>query len=156
MNKKFIKSDLYEKIMDNIPVCCVDLVVKRGRSFLLVKRIQEPLKNEWCMLGGRIFFWETLIEAAKRKLREEVNIKKAKSIEFLGIGEGRYKKGIFNKPIHTISIVYLIEVSEKENNVKKEINVIIDKTSSDFKWFDAVQSGFHPYVKKFLKLAGFK
>ena len=150
MGKNFIPEKIYQEIIDYMPICCIDLVVKCENYFLLVKRAQEPCKNKWWLPGGRVLFNETLEQAARRKLKEEVNIRMIKKIKFLGVGEFRRKKGRFNKPVHTIASVYLVQVDKKEKD-----NVKIDRTSAEYRWFDKPLRGFSPYVKKFLKLADF-
>jgi len=150
MPKNFIPRDLYKKIVSLIPICCVDLVIKMKNSFLLVKRKENPAKNKWWFPGGRVLFGESLIEAVKRKIKEELNIRKFKNIKFLGIEELKFQKGRFNKPVHSIANVFLIEL-----NKKNCFNIQPDQTIFKYKWFNSIQKNFHPYIKKFLKLAKF-
>ena len=75
--KKLIPEKLYQKIVNVIPVCCVDLVIKKNNQFLLVKRLEDPARSKWWFPGGRVLFNESLKNAVKRKLREELNIRKA-------------------------------------------------------------------------------
>ncbi|MFH1894574.1 MAG: NUDIX domain-containing protein [Patescibacteria group bacterium] len=151
MKKNFIPENLYKRIIGFVPICCVDLVVKQGNKFLLVKRVEYPLKNKWWFPGGRVLFGESLNSAVLRKLREETNVKKAKKIKFLGIGELKFKRGQFNGPIHGIVCVFLVEIDKNRTN-----NVRPDRTSSQVRWFDFIQRNFNSYLKKNLKLAGFK
>jgi colanic acid biosynthesis protein WcaH len=151
MSKNFISENLYQKIISLIPISCVDLVIKKNDSFLLVKRLENPAKNQWWFPGGRILFNESRQQAVKRKLKEELNIKNPQRIKFLGVGETKFKKGKFNKPIHTINNVFLVELTKKEST-----GIRSDPTIAQCKWFNSIQKGFHPYLKKFLKLAGFK
>ena len=151
MSKKFIPEKLYRKIINLVPMCYVDLVVKKKDTFLLIKRLENPAKNQWWFPGGRILFNEKLQEAVKRKLREEVNIKNFQKIQFLGIKEMSFKKGIYKKPICGIANVFLVEVEESDCG-----GIKLDKTSKDYRWFEGIQKNFHPYLKQFLKLANFK
>lgn len=150
MNKKIIPEKLYQKIIDRLPICCIDLVIKKNKSFLLVKRLKNPARKKWWFPGGRVFFNESLEDAARRKLREELNIKKIHKIKFLGVGEAKFNKGLFNKPIHSIANVFLVNLTEKEC-----LNIKSDQTIISYRWFRSVQKGFHPFIKRFLKSAGF-
>ncbi len=132
-------------------MCYVDLVVKKGNSFLMVKRAENPVKGKWWFPGGRLLFNEKLREVVKRKLKEEVNIRNFGRSKFLGAKELSFKKGIFKKPIYGVANVFLVEVAEKDCR-----NIQVDKTSVNYKWFKEIESGFHPYLKEFLRLAGFK
>jgi colanic acid biosynthesis protein WcaH len=149
--EKYIPEKLYKKIMEYLPIPCVDIVVKTGNRFLLTKRTQVPLKGQWWLPGGKIFFNENLTDALKRKLAEELNLKKFQQIKFLGPGEIKFKKGHFGIPEHDITLVYLVILGKKHAE-----NIKLDKTASEYKWFNKVQNNFHPYLKKFLKMAKFK
>ena len=52
----------------------VDIVYLRGTYVLLVKRKGYPGKGLWALPGGFIHNNETLLDAAKRELKEETNI----------------------------------------------------------------------------------
>ncbi len=151
INKRLIPKDRFKKIIQLVPICCADAIIKRRNSFLLVKRGESPAKNRWWFPGGRVLFNESLQSAVKRKLKEELNIKKIKQIKFLGVGETRFKKGKFGKPAHTINNVFLVELEKKQAD-----NIRTDKTISAYRWFEKISKNFHPYIKKSLKLAGFK
>jgi colanic acid biosynthesis protein WcaH len=151
MSKKFIPEKLYQKIVGLLPICCVDLVIKKNNSFLLVKRLENPVKNHWWFPGGRILFNESLQFALKRKLKEELNIKNFQKVKFLGVKEKKFKRGRFNKPVYTINNVFLVKIPKKECS-----NIRTDYTAATYKWFEGIQKEFHPYIKNFLELAGFK
>lgn len=63
--------------------------------------------------GGRIFLNENPTSAAKRKLKEELGLINIKKFKFLGVAESRFRKGRFKIPSHTISIVFLVELDQK-------------------------------------------
>ncbi len=151
MNKNFIPEDLYKKIIHNVPLCCVDIIIKMDNSFLLIKRSEEPAKNKWWFTGGRVLFNEKLETAVKRKLKEELNIERVKKIKLLGVEEIKFKKGDSGKPIYNIGIVFLVEIDKKQAD-----NIQIDQTSSEYKWFDKIQKNFHLHLKRFLKKSSFK
>lgn len=149
-DKKYIQPALYKKIINSVPLCCVDLVIRRGSRFLMVRRAQDPAKKEWWFPGGRVYFNETLLQAAKRKIREEVNIKSFEKLEFLGFKEFGFKKGLYGLPVWSIAGVFFAEVSDQDCADMKP-----DRTMSDLKWFGSAEPGFRPYLKEFIKKAGF-
>ena len=151
MDKRFISENLYKKIVTLLPICCVDLVVKMANSFLLAKRLDTPYKGIWFFPGGRIFFGESFEAAIKRKLKEELNIRNFRKIKFLGAENLKFQRGRFGKPGQTKVNVFLVKISKGDGS-----RLRLDKTHSEWRWFDAIRKDFHPYLKKFLTLAGFK
>jgi colanic acid biosynthesis protein WcaH len=149
--KKFIEPKTYRKIVESMPIACVDLVVKNKRKFLFLKRKDDPAKGKWWFPGGRVFFNESLETTVNRKLKEEINVVNPLRIKLLGVGETMFKKGRFGKPAHTINSVWLAEISDRQAQ-----GIRLDKTSADYKWLDKIGKDFHPYLKNFLKKAGFK
>ena len=145
-----IPDSLYQKIHASIPVPCVDTVVDDGHgNFLLVKRKNKPEKGAWWFPGGRVLRGERLQETALRKLKQETGLK-GRVIRLLGVYDYFSKVGYFpGIPAHTIAIVYHAKV----NPTRK---VVIDWQSSDSKWCRKISPRWRPYVKKFLKEAGFK
>ena len=57
------------------PIVGVGAIIFEGQSILLVKRDHEPGKGQWSLPGGAVEVGETLIEALKREIYEEVSIK---------------------------------------------------------------------------------
>ena len=152
MQKSLISTNLYRKFTSQLPLACIEMVVESNGRFVLVKRKSLPCKNQWWFPGGRVFFNETLLGTAKRKLEEELGIKKIKSVKFLGIGESRFKKGYFNLPSHTINSIFLVRISDSEAK-----NIKLDRIGhSDYRWQKKIPKGISPYLKKFLKKSDFK
>ena len=109
-----IPSSLYKKIHRVLPLVCVDLVVRdRSRkSFLLIKRANEPEIGKWWFPGGRIFKNEMLKTAVLRKLREEVGLR-GRVIKILGVHEYFSRTGYFQGTnSHTVPIVFLVDLVE--------------------------------------------
>lgn len=150
MNKKaqLIPSDLYEKIHMTMPIACVDIIIINDNSFLLVKRKNKPAQNQWWFPGGRILKDETLIEAVIRKSFEETRLK-VKIINRIGVEETIFPDGPFNSATHTINVVYLTKVINPET-------IKLDEQSGEYNWFSGINENWHPYIKNFLSLAGFK
>ena len=112
---KVIPTDFYRKIVDVIPILCVDVVIRDKDRFLLVKRANEPVRGRWWVPGGRVLKGETITTAAKRKMKEELGIN-VKLLEPLGYYEKHFKKNEFGleSGIHTVSIVVLAKLLSSE------------------------------------------
>ena len=54
------------------PTCCA-CIVHEGK-LLMILRGQEPSKGQWSFPGGRIELGETIFEAVKREVGEEVGV----------------------------------------------------------------------------------
>lgn len=146
---KKINAKLYRKILEVLPISCVDLVIVSGKSFLMVKRKNKPAKGEWCVPGGRVFKNETLIQAVGRKVKEETGLKKFKIVKFLTVKEFFSKDSEFGPSTHTIDSVFIIQASLKDP-------LVTDNQSSDIRWFREVDKRWIKYARDILKLAGFK
>ena len=58
-----------------MPVVCVDALIINENEYLLVKRKNDPLKNKFWMVGGRLNKNELIVNGIKRKIYEEIGIK---------------------------------------------------------------------------------
>lgn len=56
------------------PIIGVGGIIFRGRKVLLVRRAKSPGKGQWSLPGGAIELGETLEEALKREVFEEISI----------------------------------------------------------------------------------
>jgi colanic acid biosynthesis protein WcaH len=142
----FIKEKLYKKIMEKVPVVCTDaLILNEKKEFLLIKRKNEPLKNIYWMIGGRLHKNELIENGIKRKLHQEIGVKNIK-VKYLGFFEEFFlkTKQNVNNGFHSISFVYLAFIN---SNTK----IKIDEQSSEFKWFKKLPLIFYktiPWLKK--------
>ncbi len=97
----------YKEFIHFMPICCVDVVVHVGRSFLLVKRIQEPAKDEWWFPGGRVLKNELLTAGVIRKVREEIGLEVTIEKQ-IGAYDTIFDTSSFGIPVHTINIAFLV------------------------------------------------
>jgi ADP-ribose pyrophosphatase YjhB (NUDIX family) len=56
------------------PVVGVGAVVVREGRALIVRRAHEPRKGEWSLPGGLLDLGESLVDAARREVREETGL----------------------------------------------------------------------------------
>ena len=95
-------------------------------NVLLIKRKNEPFKDCWALPGGFMEIDETLVECAKRELKEETGIDVDTS--------KLYFKKILDKVDRdsrgrVISVVYMTHVS-------KQIKVKVGDDAKEYAWFD--------------------
>ncbi len=151
MTQHKINNTEYKCIIENMPICCVDVVICHCNKILLVYRNNEPAKNEWWFPGGRVYKNEKLEEAGIRKAYEEVGIK-VQIVKMIGVYETMFNKGPFDdleSGVHTVNIYFLVKPTSENFKIK------IDDTSSDYRWIDKIEENLHPHVKKVLKTLEF-
>ena len=102
--------------------CCI---IKDGK-ILLQKRSDN---NKWAIHGGCLELGENFLEALKREVKEELNVKLINP-EFIQIYSGEDMHYIYpnNDEVYTIMAVYLVK--EFEGNLKSNEEV------SKLEWFD--------------------
>ena len=65
----FIPKGDYEKILEVLPILCVDCVISHNGKCLLLRRINEPAKGQYWFPGGRVNKNEKIKDASLRKAR---------------------------------------------------------------------------------------
>lgn len=88
------------------PSITVDIVIfsdfEKDKKFVLIKRKNDPFKNQWAIPGGFVEYGETVENAAIREAKEETGIDiELKELFDVYSGPNRDSRG------HTITIVYL-------------------------------------------------
>lgn len=139
---------LYQQIHKHMPIPCVDVIVIHNSHFLLLKRKNRPAQEDWWFLGGRIYRDETLSSAVIRKTKEEAGIN-TQNPKLLGLDETMFPDGPFDWSTHTINAVFLVQVNKNQP-------IKLDGQSSEYRWFNTIDTDWHPYIQKFLIQAGFK
>lgn len=137
-----IPNDLYKKILENMPILCIDFVLVNNGKVLLTLRTKEPSKNQWWIQGGRVHKNEKLVDTVTRKAKEEVGID-VEIIRILGVYEIMFEKGAFDLPVHDVAVCFLVK---PKDNVK----ISLDHTHQKYKWIDKIDEELHPYVKEVL------
>lgn len=116
-----IESELYSKIVESIPILCVDgFIISDGR-ILLLKRNNTPAKGQWWVPGGRVLKNESLEKALFRKITDETNLT-VNLINRLDVCETIFEDK------HTVNICYLLTTSD--------LNVKLNSEHSEYNWFD--------------------
>jgi len=145
---KKIPEKEYKKIISKVPVPCVDALIHIGPKFLLFKRNEEPIKDQWFTSGGRVMFGETLEKAVLRRVKEETGIK-IRIEKMIGVYQTMFKKNAFeNRKYHTINVAFLARPASKKFKIK------LDKTHRDFMITGKISKNFHWYLKSMIRDSG--
>lgn len=139
-----IPAEIYKKILENVPIPCVDLVVHHKGKVLLLLRNDEPAKGKWWLPGGRVHKNEKLKDAAFRKVREEtgLNVSVEKRI---GVYETMFGKSPFGTGVHNVTVGFLVKVTDKKLQIR------LDRTSKNFRWIDNLEEDLDPYVRMLIR-----
>lgn len=146
---KKLSENFYKRVLDSMPIPCVELIIFYNRKILLVYRKFKPAENKWWIPGGRIYKNERLEDAAKRKAFEELGLT-VKIIRKVGVYNTFFNDGPFgikngvHTINHTINAVFVVAPKEKKFRIK------LDQTSFDFKWIGSLEKNLAPYIKKLI------
>jgi colanic acid biosynthesis protein WcaH len=139
----------YRKIQAAMPIPCVDLLVSNSLDeILLLRRNNEPCKDQWWFPGGRVLIGETRETAARRKLLEECGLAPS-DISEIGTYDVILPLPSQTAPSHAISTLFSVTVIGSPN-------VVVDAQSKNFAWMkpDAwLQRTLHPFVEEHLRHA---
>jgi len=137
-----IPDQLYSKIIDVMPIPCVDLlVVDRHRNILMLKRKNEPAQGQWWLPGGRVHFGETRHAAAIRKLYEECRLE-ADSIQELGTYDLILDVPGRKNGSHGITTLFYAQIVDRNA-------LFLDKQSEKAKWLQIDEwkgQSLHPFI----------
>lgn len=133
MQNKRIEQELYNQILLNMPIICCDLLIFLRGQYLLIRRNQEPCKDQLYFPGGRLLKNETLENACIRIAREETGLE-CSVRKFLGVYETDFKTGPNGIPVHTINMTYFLHALSSD--------VRLDSTSSAYYWISQNNSPY--------------
>jgi len=137
--KKEIPEAVFQKIKENVPLSCVDIILVKNKEFLLVKRAIPPYKNKWCLPGGIIKRNQKIIQRLEQLGREELGIR-IKNMKPLGFYEKMYRDR------HDIAHCYIVKSFDE---------VKLDYQANKKEFFKKIPKNTAPFHKKMLKDAGF-
>ena len=126
----FIEKQLYGDIQRVLPILCVDVLVRYEGKYLLIRRTEEPVKDVFWVIGGRVNKGEDLRSAALRKIREETGLAPFE-MEMIGVYEDTYEEsslGRIEGGYHTVAVVFEAFVGSLDN-------LKLDDTSAEWGLF---------------------
>jgi|SRR3989344_256812 len=141
-----ISRHFYKKILRVMPNLAVDAVIVYRGKFLLLRRAIPPRKGEWWLPGGRVVKSESPAKSAKNKIYEETGVR-IRPMRLLGI-DSMYERR-WGIKVQTCTFVYLARPI-------KSLGIRTNFNNTEYQWFEKVNPAWHPYVKKFVHLAGFR
>lgn len=106
----------------------MDFLIHCKGKYLLIKRTQEPVKDVYWVIGGRMRFKETVKDLASRVQIREVGT-------FLNVGNPIGFSNYFfpdvpdSRATHTPTLLNLVKVSDI-------FEPVLDDTSADYIWSD--------------------
>ena len=122
----FIPEEEYQKIMKTVPVFCADFMIRCRDKILLIKRTEEPVKDVYWVIGGRLRFKETIEELAERVQVREIG-RHFPNFKLIGFSNFLFPNVPNARATHTPTLLYVVDVEET-------FDPIIDDTHSDFMW----------------------
>lgn len=121
-----IPDEQYNFILKNMPIFCLDWLIRCGDKYLLLKRAQQPLKGRYWHIGGRLKMDETLTMAAKRLQTREIG-RYCGSGELLCFSNYMFEKCEDARATHTPAIAFLVDVDH-------EFVPKLSDTETDYMW----------------------
>ena len=136
---------LYNKIIDVLPILCVDGFIVDDDKILLLKRNNYPAINEWWVPGGRVVKNELLCDSIIRKVKEETGLD-VEILNQIGITETIFETK------HTVNVCFSLRV--KSDN----INITINSEHSEYKWFkmDSLPININSELYKIIKIMNYE
>ena len=138
-----ISTKQYKMILEKMPLLCVDVVIRNpSGEHLLVKRVNEPLKGRWWVIGGRVHKNETLKQAVIRKVKQETGLAINK-MQPMGYYEDKFKNNSIKlaTPLHAVSVVFVVTIGD-------DVKVRLDAQSSEWKFAKRLPVDFR--VRRFI------
>ena len=115
----------------------------------MVKRKENPAKDKWWLVGGRVFKNESLESAARRKVTEEIGLSVNSLVRLIEGYELLFKEDPYGhgNGTHTVVTCFMSEI-ETIKNIK------LDDFHSHYRIFRHYKNDWHHYLKECLAQAG--
>jgi colanic acid biosynthesis protein WcaH len=145
----FIDQELFDQILQHMPIACVDVAIVYNGCVLLVRREDAPARGQWWVPGGRVVKGETMRQTARRKAREEVGLD-CHVGPIIHTAETIFPDGPRGIPVHSINACFLLYPTHDSAGPA----VKLDTHHAEWRWEEKVTPGLHPYVAHCLRGAG--
>jgi len=109
------------------PKIIASALIEKDGKFLLVKEILEDSKEYWIIPGGKVEFGETLAEALKREIKEEIDVD-IEVLKFIDFKESIHRETNY----HTVIFFFLARLMNE--------NLVLDEKIVDAKFFTLEQA----------------
>ena len=122
----FIPEEEYQKIIKTMPVFCADFLIYAEKKYLLVKRKEEPVKDVYWVIGGRLRYKETMDELAERVQMQEIG-RSFPQYKIIGYSNYFFPDTPDARATHTPTLLHIVEAN-------KMFEPKIDNKHTDYIW----------------------
>ena len=109
-----------------MPVFCVDFLIYAEKKYLLVKRKEEPVKDVYWVIGGRLRYKETMDELAERVQMQEIG-RSFPQYKIIGYSNYFFPDTPDARATHTPTLLHIVEAN-------KMFEPKIDNKHTDYIW----------------------
>lgn len=139
----YLTDEEYKFIYERAVRFCLDFIIIKNKSILLMKRDIEPDKGSWTLPGGMVRYKESIDQASKRILKEEIGLKPL-SKKHLGFMEFLGEVNQNGVRTHSVSLVFLTTLEKGE--------LLDSEQASEIGYFMVLpEESMHPIHGKFLE-----
>lgn len=137
---------LMATVMRHSPIPCVDIVLinEAGTHTLLCKRTNEPAKDVYFTIGGRLWKNETFVACAIRKAHQELSITLTPE-KLIGpfVTEDIHPNSAFpDVSYHAVPVFFFYTLSDAETQ-----RIILDTQHAEYAWFARDDTTLHPHIR---------
>ena len=144
---EFIPPDSYRLIIEHIPIVAIDVLFfnQEKTETLLFKRTNEPAKNIYYAIGGRLYKNENIVDCGLRQIKREAGLIADKNQLFFGGAQNEiWDNSMFgNISQHFVTIFFGYVLNNEE--------IRLDSQHSDWKWFSTTDDDLHPLIRSKLE-----
>ena len=126
----FIPEEDYQKILKTMTVFCGDFLIFAEKKYLLIKRKEEPVKDVYWVIGGRLRFKETMAELAERVMKQEIG-RSFNDFKMIGFSNYIFPDVPDARATHTPTLLHIVPV-------EKMFEPKIDNKHTDYIWSDTL------------------
>lgn len=147
IDSKKIENEFYAQVVDRLPVLCVDILVvdRETNKYLLIYRKNEPAKNLFWPIGGRVYKGESFFDTAQRKCKQEAGIDVIPAA-LLGVYSLTFTQSEWNCSTHTPTVAVLAFIENKNT-------LSLDQNHSECTWVSCESESENEYIEELRKKA---
>ena len=146
MTNMFIEKELYKSILNCMPIPTVDILFVNSKDELLLgKRNNEPLMWIYYIPGGRVNKGEWSLNAAKRKVNEELGIDiDISRLQFIWVYDDIFDNSAFaGISTHCIPVTYMYRLLAHEIDQF----ALADNQHTDLRFFSLDDPTLHEMIR---------
>ena len=146
-----LSTKAYTLAHQSLPILCHDVAIQYENALLLVQRDKYPLKDQYCVIGGRVKRGMSILDSLKQKVKEECGLE-LHHIQELGMARTFWKTDPFghDKGTDTLNIMYFARGKGKITLDQIHSNPLLVTKEI---WTSSFKKKLHPYVKEILEKA---